>query len=208
MPKLLEIPYSLRVCGGREWGIFPVFLLSSIWCINMTLGNLLCFHLRPAPWMLFFSFTIPFAEMPHWHGNYKLYLCDGTWKQSSDTMVPQRGETRPDGCCPWNSRGSHGSSVVQDPMKKLLWACLLWRKASEGEWQLFLALSPLKAMACRGVFMLPQKVTILLLCSSRPADAGGAAEVQGKCLWALLPTEFCKSHLARAGQGWESSMGR
>lgn len=35
---------------------------------------------------------------------------------------------------------------------------------------------------------------------------GGAAEVQGKCQWELLPGDFCKTHVARPEQGWGSSV--
>lgn len=98
---------------------------------------------------------------------------------------------------------------MQAPMQKLLWGYLLWGKGSEEERLLLLSLSPLKSAAFRrGVHAAaegghpPASVPLGQLC------AGGAAEVQGKCLGELLPTDFCNSHVARAEQGQGSSMGQ
>ena len=86
---------------------------------------------------------------------------------------------------------------------------MLGGKGSEEERLLLLSLSLLKAMAFReGVHAATEGGHPSTFGPPGQLCAEGAAEVQGKCLWELLPVDFCKTHVARPEQGWESSVGQ
>lgn len=177
------MPSYLEVCGGKERIGFLVFLVKNMWWINKKLGSLLFLHLRPGLECSFFHHII------FWNATLTWKLWDVFFWWNRETICKHND--------PMKRRSKTRQMLPLAQHRKTCQVCNT-RSCAEAALSVFFREERARgADAAPAVSFLFEDNNFQRGCSgclrgchpplSAPPCHLCAGEVQGKCLWELLP---------------------